>query len=95
MSTITVRYDGDDILFSGWSDEDLFVGKLESALGTKAKRRRFLIFVKRIEFVIDREVVPLFVDEDGSAHLEMRKNSSSVKEKVVRRIRSSNDFREA
>ena len=58
-------------------------------------KRRFLVFVVRYEFEIDDETVPLFVDEDGDAHIDLRKNSAAVKQKVIERIKQSSDFQEA
>jgi len=96
MTKIGFEIIDSDVLFtSAAGQEAALISALESALGVKSRTRRILIFVKRVEFVIDREVVPLFIDEDGHAHIEMRKNSVSVKRRVFDKIKRSVDFQEA
>lgn len=90
-----VRFSGDEIRFPDWGDDlKAFIATVESALGTNARKRRFLIFVVRYEFEIDGETVPLFADEDGDAHFEQAKNSAAVKQKVIDRIKQSGAFEE-
>jgi len=95
MSVIKVRFKGDEVWFDEWGDDlKVFISKIESALGVKAKKHRFLIFVVRYDFVIDDENVLLAIDEDGTAYIGLGKNSARVKQKVIEQIRQSGDFRE-
>lgn len=92
---IRVRIKDDEIWFNGWGDDlSAFLRKVESALCVKARKRRKLIFVVRYDFAIDGESVLLAVDEDDSAYIGLRKNSGSVKQKIVERIRQSEYFAE-
>ena len=91
-SVITFRLDRADIVFTGWQDVGDLIAGLEQAFGVKSRRRRFLIYLLRVEFEVQGETVPLFVDEDGSAHLEMRKNSESTREAIIARLVGCNRF---
>jgi hypothetical protein len=92
---IRVRIKDDEIWFNGWGDDlSAFLRKVESALAVKAKKRRMLIFVVRYDFAVDGESVLLAVDEDGTAYIGLGKNSASVKQKVIDRIKQSSDFQE-
>jgi hypothetical protein len=86
---------GPDILItrSGQTDKRL-IDAIESALGVSARRRRFLIYVVRFEFDFYGEVIPFFIDEDGSAHFETSKNSAYVVERLLEAIRLSPHFLE-
>ena|GEM_PF-6366714 len=86
-------FESDVIRFVDWgNDLDGFIQKIERALGVAAKKRKFLVFVLRCEFVIDEETLVLFVDEDGSAVLEMKGASAEIREKVADRIKQSDRF---
>jgi hypothetical protein len=96
MSAIRVRIKGDEIWFDEWGDDlKAFLRQVETALGVKAKKRRLLVFMVRYDFVIDGESVLLAVDEDGTAYIGLGKNSTSVKQKVIDRIKQSSDFQGA
>jgi hypothetical protein len=91
----TTTFEYDVIRFMDWgNDLDGFIQKIERALGVGAKKRKFLVFVLRCEFVIDGESLVLFIDEDGTAFLDMKDVSAGIKERVTDRIRQSDQFRE-
>jgi len=90
---IKFQVTGDVVIFlSDIGNSKEFAELLSKALGAKPRKRRILIWVVRAEFIINEEVVPLFVDEDGSAHLEFLKTSKAVAQEVVRRLEQSPDF---
>jgi len=89
----TAHFFEDRIAFLEWGeDAAAFIARVERAMGLTSKNRKTLIWVIRTEFEIENEVVPLFVDEDGSAKLELQSISSSIRQLVAARIRESGEF---
>ena len=96
MSAIRIRIAADEIRFEEWGDDiDLFVRKIEGILGVKAKKRRFLIFIVRYDFVMQGESVLLAVDEDGTAYIGFSKNSAAVRQAVIEKFKQSSEFCES
>jgi len=60
-----------------------------------ARKKKFLIYVVRYEFEIDGESVVPFVDEDGTAFLEMKDVPLSVRMKIAARLRASDQVTES
>lgn len=92
MAKIVSQVDKHDILFPLCDDMGKLVGAVSKALDTPPSAPRMLVYVVRIEFCVLGETVPLFLDEDDSAHIEMRANSGAVRQLVIDRLRSSDDF---
>jgi hypothetical protein len=92
---LTFRVEKDGIrFFDGIDDPDLFARLFESALGLNADRKKFLVFAFRFEFQVEGEMVPVIVDEDGWAFVNFAKNSSTVCEWLIGKIKTSEHFQE-
>ena len=94
-SPIKFRFQGNWLKFlSDVDDPAGFAALVGRALDVRAVKTRVLAWVMRTEFVVEGEIVPLFIDEDGSAHLEFMHNAPAVVDAVARRLRASQDFEE-
>jgi hypothetical protein len=82
--------DGSDIRFPA-GEHDNLVANLEAVFGPK-KDDRILVFVRRVEFNVENEIVPLFLDEDGAAHIELRETSEETGWEAIRRMLASGRF---
>lgn len=82
--------DGPDILFPA-GEHDSLIANLEAVFGPKTGDR-ILVFVRRVEFNVENEIVPLFLDEDGAAHIELRGTSEKAGREAISRMLASGRF---
>ncbi|HZQ41042.1 MAG TPA: hypothetical protein VFA87_09615 [Rhizomicrobium sp.] len=80
--------------FSDIDDAQRFSGLIASVLKTRRTNEKSLVWVYRAEFTVQDELVVLFVDEDGSAFLEMKDCSNEVFQAVAGLLRQSPLFQD-